>query len=91
MFLQGIRKKLLDAPFSDFPRYGNYPSKTEPRFIERLIKHGLYFDRRPIRSGGEVNETTDPEYAPPHVLANREHYAYLLVNPYKNVELPRAN
>ena len=80
----------MDAPFSDWPRYGDYPGKTEPRYIERLIKHGLFFDRRPIRSGGEVTAESDPEYAPPYVLRNLRHYKYLLHNPYGNRTLKRV-
>ena len=87
---EGIRKKLLDAPRSDFPRYGDYPGKTEPKYIERLIKYGMYFDRQPIRNGGEVNSTSDPEYAPPYILKNNEYFKNLLVNPYKDKELPRV-
>ena len=87
---EGIRKKLLDAPNSDFPRYGDYPGKTEPKYIERLIKYGLYFDLSPIGSGQMVNMTTDPEFAPPYILQNKELFRNLLVNPYTNVELPRV-
>ena len=88
--LQGIHKKLVDAPFSDWPRFGDYPGKTEPKFIKRLIQNGLYFDRRPIRTGGEVNVTSDPDYAPPYVLSNQDHYGYLLHNPYRNIDLTRV-
>ena len=79
----------MDAPFSDWPRYGDYPGKTNPRFIERLIKHGLFFDRRPI-SSGEASAASDPEYAPPYVLSNKHHYGYLLHNPYRNKTLTRV-
>ena len=87
---EGIRKKLLDAPFSDFPRFGDYPGKTEPRYIERLIKHGLYFDGNPLRQNGEINATIDEEFAPPYILEHDQQYLHLLVNPYKNIELERA-
>ena len=80
----------MDAPFSDWPRYGDYPGKTDPKFIERLIKHGLFFDRRPISSGVEVSEASDPDYAPPYVLRNQYHYGYLLHNPYRNMNLTRV-
>ena len=87
---EGIRRKLLDAPNSDFPRYGDYPGKTETKYIERLIKHGLYFDMRPLRNDSGVDERTDPEFAPPYVQKNRGQFQYLLVNPYENVDLPKV-
>ena len=37
---EGIRKKLLDAPKSDYPRYGDDMAKTTVEYIKRLIKHG---------------------------------------------------
>jgi beta-1,4-mannosyl-glycoprotein beta-1,4-N-acetylglucosaminyltransferase len=37
---EGIRKKLLDAPKSDYPRYGDDLAKTTVEYIKRLIKHG---------------------------------------------------
>jgi len=87
---EGVRKKLLDAPFSDYPRYGDYPGKTETKYIERLIKHGLYFDGNKLREDGEVDETIDKEFAPPYILLHRQQFQYLLVNPYKNVDLHRV-
>ena len=86
----GIRKKLLDAPYSDFPRFGDYPGKTEEKYIERLIKYGLYFDGNQLRTDGEMNATIDEEFAPPYILSHAEQFHHLLVNPYKNVELPRV-
>ena len=50
----------------------------------------MYFDRHPIRNGGEVNATSDPEYAPPYILKNNEYFKNLLENPYKDKELPRV-
>ncbi len=38
---EGIRKKLLDAPKSDYPRYGDDVAKTQVDYIKRLIKHGI--------------------------------------------------
>ena len=37
---QGIRAKLLDAPNSDFPRFGDDRARTDVAYIRRLIKHG---------------------------------------------------
>jgi len=86
---EGIRRKLLDAPNSDFPRFGDYPGKTQTKYIERLIKHGLYFDMRPLRNDSGINETSDKEYAPPYIMKHRNQFQYLLANPYENVVLPR--
>lgn len=83
----GVRKKLLDAPFSDYPRYGDYPGKTEVKYIQRLIKHGLYFDGSKIRNG-EVKEEEE-DFAPQYILGNRDKFLYLIENPYRNVSLPR--
>ena len=87
---EGIQRKLLDAPNSDFPRYGDYPGKTETKYITRLIKHGLYFDMSHLRNDSGVNQTIDAEFAPPYVLDNRQQFQYLLENPYENVDLPKA-
>ena len=87
---EGIQRKLLDAPNSDFPRYGDYPGKTETKYIKRLIKYGLYFDMSHLRNDTGVNETTDADFAPPFVLKNRLQFQYLLENPYKNVDLPKV-
>jgi hypothetical protein len=38
----GIQKKLLDAPKSDYPRYGDDPAKTQVAYIKRLIQHGKH-------------------------------------------------
>ena len=39
---EGIRKKLLDAPKSDYPRFGDDVAKTTVDYIKRLIKHGKF-------------------------------------------------
>ncbi len=41
----------VDAPNADFPRYGDYPGKTELRYIRRLVKQGRYFDLARFRYG----------------------------------------
>jgi len=80
---EGIRKKLLDAPRSDFPRYGDYPGKTSPNYIARLIKHGRYFDRSRLRNDSGVNEADYPDFAPPFMLQHRKQFLHLLENPYR--------
>ena len=84
---QGIRKKLLDAPHSDFPRYGDFQKKTEDKYIQRLIKNGIYFDLNEFRSGPEVSEKTDPEFAPRYVLDNPEQFGYLIKNPFEKLPI----
>ncbi len=88
---EGIRAKLLDAPNSDFPRFGDDRARTNVAYIRRLIKHGLYFSLVRVRKGGEVNSTFDAEYAPPFIQRYPEKYSHLLFNPYQNVALPRSH
>lgn len=87
---EGIRAKLLDAPNSDFPRFGDDRARTNVAYIRRLIKHGLYFNLKRVRKGGETTAAQDPEFAPPFILRHPQKYTHLLANPYKNVILPRA-
>ena len=50
------RAKLIDAPNSDFPRYGNEKAKTGTAYIKRLIKHGIFFNLVRLRKeGDEIN------------------------------------
>ena len=89
---EGIVKKLLDAPKSDYPRWGDYEGIANVDFVKRLIKHGLYFDREPIRGRRpELTEDEDPEFAPEYMKANVNKFRYLLENPYKNVTLERVH
>merc|ERR1739844_483642 len=88
---QGIRAKLLDAPNSDFPRFGDDRARTDVAYIRRLIKHGLYFNLYRIRKGGEVDAAKDKEFAPSFMQRYPEKYAHLLSNPYKNEVLPRSH
>jgi len=85
---EGIRAKLLDAPHSDFPRYGDDKAKTTVSYIKRLIKHGIYFNLVKL-SKQENNVIYDPDYAPPFMLQHFDKYSYLLKNPYKFLQLPR--
>ena len=88
---QGIRAKLLDAPNSDFPRFGDDRARTDVAYIRRLIKHGLYFNLYRIRKGGEVDAAKDKDFAPPFVQKYPQKYGHLLSNPYKNLVLPRSH
>ena len=88
---QGIRAKLLDAPNSDFPRFGDDRARTDVAYIRRLIKHGLYFNLARVRKDGEIDVAKDSEFAPSFMLRYPEKYSHLLSNPYKNQVLPRSH
>lgn len=89
---EGIREKLLDAPKSDYPRYGDDKAKSSVAYIRRLIKHGLYFNLSHLRKqGDEMDLNRDPQFAPPHVMKNWPRFKYLLENPYRNVTLDRVH
>lgn len=87
----GIRAKLLDAPNSDFPRFGDDRARTSTAYIRRLIKHGLYFNLRRVRKGGEVTLSDDPHLAPAFILRHPKKYSHLLRNPYKDQVLARSH
>ena len=89
---EGIRAKLIDAPHSDFPRYGNEKAKTGTAYIKRLIKHGIFFNLVRLRKeGDEINAVNDPDFAPPFMQRNAPKYLSLLKNPYRHINLPRAH
>lgn len=89
---EGIRSKLLDAPKSDYPRYGDDRARTTVSYIKRLIKNGIYFNLSRLRKkGDEMTADKDPEFAPPYVQRHPDQYKHLLENPYKNVYLPRSH
>ncbi|XP_023319480.1 beta-1,4-mannosyl-glycoprotein 4-beta-N-acetylglucosaminyltransferase [Eurytemora carolleeae] len=79
---QGIRQKLIDAPKSDYPRFGDFPGKTDVSYIRKLIKEGVYFDLSRFRNTSEISLSQDPAYAPPFIIQNKERFHYLLLNPY---------
>lgn len=81
---EGIRKKLLDAPLSDWPRWGDDPEKSSVKYIRTLIKNGQNFDGKFLRgvSGNVLTEDQDPEFAPKYMLKHREKFKYLLENPH---------
>ena len=82
---EGIRKKLLDAPLSDFPRWGDDPKKSNVEYIMKLIKNGQNFDESYLR-GSKNNMLMvedDPDIAPKYMLEHPEKFQYLLINPYK--------
>ena len=81
---EGIRKKLLDAPRSDYPRHGDDPEKTRLNYIKGLIREGKDFDGELFR-GSTKNQLTvakDVEIAPSYMLKNQTQFGYLLINPY---------
>ena len=74
---EGIRTKLLSAQKHDKPRWGDYPEKTDLKYIADLIKTGGWFDDTTpyIR----VNEEKEKKfYAPPYILNHRDKFRYLL-------------
>ena len=81
---EGIRKKLLDAPVSDWPRWGDDPVKSNVTYIRTLIQNGQFFDLRYFRgsSSGALTIKDDPDIAPKYMLENEEKYKHLLVNVY---------
>ena len=38
------------------PRYGDYPGKTDIKYIRKLILNGAYFDLARFRNGSEVTQ-----------------------------------
>ena len=80
----GIRKKLLDAPLSDWPRWGDDPEKSSLIYIKKLIKNGQNFDGKFLRGSANnmLTERKDPDFAPKYMLLHPEKFKYLLVNPY---------
>ena len=81
---EGIRKKLLDAPLSDWPRWGDDPTKSSVEYIKTLIKNGQNFDGKFLRGAPQnmLTESQDPEFAPKYMLNHREKFKYLLENLY---------
>jgi beta-1,4-mannosyl-glycoprotein beta-1,4-N-acetylglucosaminyltransferase len=81
---EGIRKKLLDAPLSDWPRWGDDPKKCSVDYIKLLIKNGQNFDEKYLRGSGNnmLTEMKDPEFAPQFMINHPEKFNYLLKNPY---------
>ena len=81
---EGIRKKLLDAPVSDWPRWGDDPVKSNVTYIRNLIRNGQFFDLRHFRgsSSNVLTEEKDPDIAPKHMLQHPERFKHLLINTY---------
>ena len=82
---EGIRKKLLDAPMSDWPRWGSDPVKSSVSHITDLIKTGQFFDSRYFRGseGKPLSQQVDPDMAPKYMLQNPDRFRYLLENTYQ--------
>ena len=83
---EGIRKKLLDAPQSDWPRWGDDARISSVPYIKKLIETGQYFDGKYFRgsSNNSLTEQKDPDFAPKYMILQPEKFQYLLVNPYTN-------
>ena len=70
----------MSAQKNDKPRWGDYPEKTDVKYISKLIRTGGWFDdTRPfIRTSQE----SDPRnYAPQYILDNKDKFKYLLDPP----------
>ena len=78
---EGILKKMIDAPRSDFPRWGDHPEVANLSNIKKFIAEGTYFDGRPIgrHSGNAANSNIS---APEFILRNPEKFKHLLKNMY---------
>ena len=81
---EGIRKKLLDAPRSDWPRWGDDAVKSSVPYIKDLIKTGQNFDGKYFRGSADniLTEQKDPDFAPKYMILHPEKFKHLLVNPY---------
>ena len=81
---EGVRKKLLDAPVSDWPRWGDDPVKSNATYIRNLIRNGQFFDSRYFRgsTSNVLTLETDPEIAPQYMLQNLDKFKYLIINEY---------
>ena len=82
---EGIRKKLLDAPVSDWPRWGDDHVKSNVTYIRNLVRNGQFFDLRYFRgsSSNVLTEEKDPDIAPKYMLQHPEKFNYLLINTYE--------
>ena len=73
---EGIRTKLLSAQKHDSPRWGDYPEKTDVKYIAGLIKTGGWFDdTKPFI---RVKDPGHQFYAPKFILDNPQRFKYLL-------------
>ncbi len=80
---EGIRRKMRDAPRSDYPRYGDHEAKMSDNYIRRLIQHGVYFDLTPFNANGApTTPERDPNLAPDYVLKNPTRFQHLIRNIY---------
>ena len=80
----GVRKKLLDAPGSDWTRWGDDESKSSIPYIKMLVKTGQYFNGKYFRGSTNTTliEPKDSDMAPQYLLLHPEKFQYLLINPY---------
>ncbi|XP_023327678.1 beta-1,4-mannosyl-glycoprotein 4-beta-N-acetylglucosaminyltransferase [Eurytemora carolleeae] len=75
MPIPGIQNKLISAQSDDGPRWGDYPEKVEPDFIENIRESGTWFDL--------VSKFRLIEFAPSYVLKN--------FNKFKDIIVPPSN
>jgi hypothetical protein len=70
--VEGIQTKLTSAQNGDFPRWGDYPSKLEPAYLEQLTKCGLWFD------DSTQLDWIEEAFVPRAIVENAERFGYLL-------------
>ena len=75
---EGIRQKMLAAHSSDRPRWGNFPQKSDLKYIRLAVERGLWFDDKlkfVYRYSGA------PNYAPSYLMAHPERFTHILKLP----------
>ena len=74
--IERIQTKLVSAFNIDNPRWGDFPEKRDPSYIQKLIRIGCYFDDITFYKRRKENDTF--LYAPKYFLENRERFNWLL-------------
>ncbi len=82
-----IQNKLISAQNGDFPRWGDFPEKRELKYIESLVKRGVWFDE--VSKMVCPNPMTHAMYAPKYLMENKNKYSHILLNPF--VENDKCN
>ena len=78
-----VRTKLMSAPNSDLPRWGNDKNKLKIEYIRSRISRGLYFDNKRLFESAGIK---DPLYAPAYVLKNPAKFLHILELPWAKYE-----
>ena len=69
----------MSAHADDKPRWGDYPEKTDLKYIQQLRAKGEWFDgSKPFF---KVNLETEKDYAPKYILQHAENFSHLLYPP----------